>query len=252
MSETASGAEPLVPNATMIPVYIMGKKYMVPAELTIMKAIEYAGYQLIRGCGCRGGVCGACSTVYRKAGDYKIYTGLACQTVIEPDMYLAQIPFYPALRADYDYAGIEPAAESVHALYPELFRCVACNACTKVCPMDVQVMDYIAHLKRGDILGAAEISFDCIQCGLCASRCMGELPQYHIAQLARRLAGGKIKPGAAHAREMIENIAADKYDEAVKELKKLPLDELKKIYQEREQEPTMAEEDWRPKSNVGL
>ena len=252
MSDTGTSAEPLVPDMKMIPVYIMGKKYMVPAELTIMKAIEYAGYQLVRGCGCRGGVCGACSTVYRKAGDYKIYTGLACQTVIEPDMYLAQIPFYPALRAQFDYQEIAPEAEAVFALYPELFRCVACNACTKVCPMDVQVMDYIAHLKRGDILGAAEISFDCIQCGLCASRCMGELPQYHIAQLARRLAGGKIKPRAAHARKMIENIAADKYDEAVKELKKMPLDELKKIYQEREQEPTMAEDDWRPKSNVGL
>jgi len=236
----------------MIPVYIMGKKYMVPAELTIMKAIEYAGYQMIRGCGCRGGVCGACSTVYRKAGDYKIYTGLACQTVVEPDMYLAQIPFYPANRAIYDYAVIDATPEAVYALYPELFRCVACNACTKVCPMDVEVMDYIAHMKRGDILGAAEISFDCIQCGLCASRCMGELPQYHIAQLARRLAGGKLTPRAEHAGKMVENIESGKYEKSLGELKEMPLDDLKKIYQEREQEPTMADEDWRPESNVGL
>ena len=55
MAETATEVE-------MIPVYIMGKQYMVPEALTIMKAIEYAGYQFIRGCGCRGGVCGACST----------------------------------------------------------------------------------------------------------------------------------------------------------------------------------------------
>ena len=39
-------------------IYIQGKKYEVPAGLTIMKSIEYAGYQIKRGCGCRGGVCG--------------------------------------------------------------------------------------------------------------------------------------------------------------------------------------------------
>ena len=86
-------------GAQTIPIYIMGKRYDVPETLTIMKAMEHAGYQYIRGCGCRGGVCGACATVYRKAGDYKIYTGLACQTVVEPEMHLTQIPFFPANRA---------------------------------------------------------------------------------------------------------------------------------------------------------
>ncbi|NQT05294.1 MAG: 2Fe-2S iron-sulfur cluster binding domain-containing protein, partial [Dehalococcoidia bacterium] len=86
-------------KAKLIPVYVMGKRYMVPETLTIMKALEYAGYRFIRGCGCRGGICGACATVYRKPGDYHIRVGLACQTVVEPDMYLTQIPFYPANRA---------------------------------------------------------------------------------------------------------------------------------------------------------
>ena len=104
--------------AKTIPIYIMGKKYEVPETLTIMKAMEHSGYQYIRGCGCRGGVCGACATVYRKAGDYKIYTGLACQTVVEPEMYLTQIPFYPANRAVFDYASAEPTAETVFQLYP--------------------------------------------------------------------------------------------------------------------------------------
>ena len=40
----------------MIPIYVMGKRYEVPLGLTIMKALEYSGYQLTRGCGCRGGV----------------------------------------------------------------------------------------------------------------------------------------------------------------------------------------------------
>ena len=35
----------------MVNVYFFGKKYSVPAELTIMTAMEYAGYTLKRGCG---------------------------------------------------------------------------------------------------------------------------------------------------------------------------------------------------------
>jgi len=241
-------------EASMIPVFIMGKRYEVPESLTIMKAMEHAGYRFIRGCGCRGGICGACSTVYRREGDYKIYTGLACQTVAEPGMHLTQLPFYPALRQAYDYAAVAATAETVHQLYPELFRCVACNACTKVCPMDVEVLDYVSALKRGDLQAATRISFDCIQCGLCASRCFAEMPQYHIAQLARRLYGGKLAPRAEHLARMVADIADGRYDPAIREVMAMdPEGEaIRKLYTEREQEPVMADESWRPKSNVGL
>jgi succinate dehydrogenase/fumarate reductase-like Fe-S protein len=238
--------------ARTVPIYIMGKKYEVPDALTIMKAMEYAGYQFIRGCGCRGGVCGACATVYRKAGDYKIYTGLACQTVVEPDMYLTQIPFYPANRAGYDYETAEPTPETVYKLYPELFRCVACNACTKVCPMDVEVLDYVSALKRGDLKAAAEISFDCIQCGLCASRCMGEMAQYHIAQLARRLQGGKLAPKAMHLEKMCGDIEGGAFTGLLGDLKSMSVDELKKVYTAREMEPHMGADEWTPASSHGL
>jgi Fe-S oxidoreductase len=232
-----------------VPIYIMGKRYEVPEALTIMKAMEYAGYQYIRGCGCRGGVCGACATVYRKAGDYKIYTGLACQTVVEPEMYLTQIPFYPANRAGYDFEAAEPTPETIFQLYPELFRCVACNNCTKVCPMDVEVLDYVSALKQGKIKEATEISFDCIQCGLCASRCMGEMAQYHVAQLARRLYGGKLAPKAEHLEKMVEAIDGGTFTDPLAKAKALSPDELKKAYTEREMEPAMSDEGWRPESD---
>lgn len=236
----------------MIPVFIMGKRYEVPETLTIMKAMEYAGFKFIRGCGCRGGICGACATVYRKAGDYKLYSGLACQTVVEPNMYLTQIPFYPANRAVFDFSQIKPVPEDIFKLYPEIFRCVACNSCTKVCPMDVEVMDVIAHLKRGDIAKAAEMSFSCIQCGLCASRCMGELPQYHIAQLARRIYGSLIAPRAKHLQEAVKAIESGKYEECLRDLMKKSDAELRKIYQEREMEPEMTGEEWTPKDKKCL
>ena len=59
----------------MVNVFVMGKKYEVPASLTIMKALEYAGYKLVRGCGCRNGFCGACATIYRIKGDRELHTG---------------------------------------------------------------------------------------------------------------------------------------------------------------------------------
>jgi formate hydrogenlyase subunit 6/NADH:ubiquinone oxidoreductase subunit I len=238
--------------ADTIPIYIMGKRYDVPSTLTIMKALEYAGYQYIRGCGCRGGICGACATVFRRSGDYKIYTGLACQTVVEPEMYLTQIPFYPANRASYDYEEAEPTAETVYKLYPELFRCVACNSCTKVCPMDVEVLDYVSALKRGDLQAATEISFDCIQCGLCASRCMGEMSQYHVAQLARRLHGGKLAPKAEHLATMVDAIEAGNFSDPIDKAKAMDIEELKKAYTEREMEPHMADESWRPSDGFAL
>ena len=32
-----------------VPIFIMGKRYEVPSSITIQKALEYAGYQLISG-----------------------------------------------------------------------------------------------------------------------------------------------------------------------------------------------------------
>ena len=66
-----------------ITVYIMGKGCKVPEDQTIMGAIEYAGYQLIRGVGCREGFCGSCATIYRLPGDYKFHMAPACSTIVE-------------------------------------------------------------------------------------------------------------------------------------------------------------------------
>ena len=70
----------------MVNVFLYGKKYQVPADLTIMEAMEYAGYKLVRGVGCRNGFCGACATVYRIKGDRELKVGLACQTKVEDNM----------------------------------------------------------------------------------------------------------------------------------------------------------------------
>ncbi len=221
----------------LVPIYIMGKKYMVPPTLTIMKALEYSGYQLIRGVGCRGGFCGACATVYRLPGDYRLQIGLACQTVVQPGMYLAQIPFFPAQRAAYRLDELEPTFQTVFTLYPELMRCLSCGTCTKACPQDIDVKQYMADAMRGDIHAVADRSFDCIMCGLCAARCPAEEAQYNIAILCRRLYGKYLAPKAEHLAERVREIEEGKWDAALEELKSLSEEELRKRYNERDIEP---------------
>jgi len=187
-------------DAPLVPIFIMGKRYMVPESLTIQKALEYAGYQLIRGCGCRGGICGACGTVYRFPGSFKIEVGLACQTLVQPNMYITQIPFFPANKTVYDLEQLEPSGGTIADLYPELMKCMGCNTCTKSCPMDIDVMSYVAAALKGDIAKAAELSFSCVMCGLCTARCPAELAQYNIGILSRRLYGKYVAPKSSRER----------------------------------------------------
>lgn len=219
-------------NARMIDIYIMGKKYQVPETLTILKAIEFSGYQFIRGCGCRGGICGACGTVYRTTGDYKLKSGLACQTVVEPEMYLTQIPFYPANKAVYDIEELEPTAETLIEYYPELLRCMGCNACSKVCPQDLETMEFMSAAMKGELERVAELSFECLMCGLCASRCPGENVQYNIGILARRLYARHLMPKAPDLKKRVEEILDGMYDEELKKLVNADDKELKRRYKE--------------------
>jgi succinate dehydrogenase/fumarate reductase-like Fe-S protein len=220
-----------------IPIYIMGKRYDVPHSLTIMKAMEWAGYTLVRGAGCRGGFCGACATVYRIKDDPKLYFGLACQTIARPEMYLVQIPFFPARRAEYDITKIKPEAGTLFKRYPELLRCLGCGTCTKTCPQELDVKGYMAAAMRGDIAAVANMSFDCIMCGLCSARCPAEEPQYNIAILSRRLYGRYMALRSAHLEKRVAELQGGAYQDELNGLKGMSLDELKQQYKARVIEP---------------
>lgn len=218
----------------LVTVNIMGKAYKVPAEATIMGAIEYAGYQIKRGAGCREGFCGACATVFRLPGDYKIYTGLACTTLVQDGMFLAQLPFIPAEKPVYDINSVNPNVTAFQKFYPEIFRCVACNTCTKACPQDLQVMDYIQAAIRGDIEQVMDLAYDCLSCGLCAIRCPAEIVQFNVGILGRRLYGKYLAPRSPELDARYKEIEKGVYNKEYKELESMSFEKLKKKYYERD------------------
>jgi succinate dehydrogenase/fumarate reductase-like Fe-S protein len=220
-------------NKAEVEVFIMGKSYKVPAGLTIMKALEYAGYRYIRGSGCRAGFCGACSTVYRIEDEQKLGFDLACQKVVEDKMYLVQLPFVPAAKAEYDVNKVEANESTLITMYPEVARCVSCNTCTKSCPQDIETMKYIQMAVRGDIGKCAELSFDCIQCGLCAMRCPADIKHYHVSQLARRLRGKYIDPKSKNLTKRLSEIENRKFDDDLTKLMKMDKKEITNLYKNR-------------------
>jgi succinate dehydrogenase/fumarate reductase-like Fe-S protein len=218
----------------MIDIYIMGKRYEVPEGLTIQDALEYAGYKLIRGVGCRSGFCGACATIYRLKGDPELKYCLACQTTVEPGMYLVQLPSFPAEKPIYNIEELEPTVEQVLKVYPDITKCLGCNTCTKSCPQDIDVMWYISDVLRGDITAAAERSFDCVMCGLCAARCPAGLVQYNIALLCRRLYGRYLAPKSQHLEQRVAEIESGNFDAELAALKGMDVAELRRRYDERD------------------
>ena len=217
----------------MVNVYLMGKKYTVPSSLTIMGAMEYAGYQLVRGCGCRCGFCGACATIYRIKGDRELRVCLACQTKVENDMYVATLPFFPLVKQVYDIEKVSPEEQVMMQLYPEIYSCIGCNACTKACPQGLNVMQYIAYAQRGELEKCAEASFDCVMCGICSSRCPAGITHPQVALLARRLTGKYLAPKSAHLEERVQEIEHGDSKELIKKLMNKPIDELKELYNQR-------------------
>jgi len=218
----------------MANVYFDGKHYQVPSDLTIMTAMEYAGYQLVRGCGCRHGFCGACGAIYRLKGETRPHFSLACQTKVEEGMYVATLPFFPLNNKNYNIEETKPTDQVMMEIFPEIYACVGCNACTKSCSRGLNTMQYIAYAKRGDYEKCATASFDCVACGICSARCPANISHCLVGLLARRLTGKYIMPPADHTAKRAIDIAAGKFDADMATLMAKPKEEIKELYDNRE------------------
>ncbi|MCI7766636.1 MAG: 2Fe-2S iron-sulfur cluster-binding protein [Oscillospiraceae bacterium] len=218
----------------MVNIYLFGKQYSVPASLTIMKAMEYAGYQLIRGCGCRNGFCGACATIYRIKGEQELKTCLACQTQVQEGMYIATLPFFPLVKQIYDINTIPTTQAVMMQLYPEIYACVGCNACTKACTQKLNVMQYIAYAQRGEFDKCADESFDCVMCGVCSSRCPAGISHPQVGMLARRINGKYLQPKSQHLEDRVKEIHNGDFKAFLDELMAMSDEQMQEKYNNRD------------------
>jgi heterodisulfide reductase subunit C len=95
-------------------------------------------------------------------------------------------------------------------------------------------MRYIAAAQRGDIAKVADLSFDCLMCGLCASRCPAEIVQYNVAILARRLYARHLVHPAAHLAVRVQEIESGVCEADLDAMVAASDVELKRLYAARE------------------
>ena len=151
-------------------------------------------------------------------------------------MTLTQIPSVPAEKAIYDIGKLKPNVSAIQQTYPVVFRCVACNTCTRSCPQDIRVMDYVQAAKRGDIAEIVDLSYYCVACGLCMLRCPAEITQPLVATLAKRLYGRYLSKKSPELTERVEAITAGRYEAEYVELMALNRDTLSQRYYARDSE----------------
>ena len=97
-------------------------------------------------------------------------------------MYVATLPFFPLVKEGLRHRKGQAHDEQIMMqLYPEIYSCVGCNACTKACSQGLNVMQYIAYAQRGEYEKCAEESFDCVMCGICSSRCPAGISHPQVA-----------------------------------------------------------------------
>jgi heterodisulfide reductase subunit C len=152
--------------------------------------------------------------------------------VIEPDIYLVQLPFVPANKAIYTIKNVPANDSNIIKLYPELMRCLQCNTCTKSCPMELDVMNYVAAAMRGGLKEVVELSMECVMCGMCAARCPAELTPFNIALLIRRMYGKHLIPPSPQLAQRLKEIREGKFEEELNQLKESNQTELQERYKE--------------------
>jgi ferredoxin len=172
----------------------------------------YTGHHLTRGVGCMGGACGACATVFRRAGDFALNVGLGCQMRVEEGMSFTLTPYYPAPEPGWRMEEVTHHREELFLHFPEALNCRNCNACNKVCPIDIDIKGAVRDAVRGDFAAAADKAEPCIMCGLCVSRCIAEMAPNKIALYARRTYATFEAPQGTHLEARMADVKSGRWE----------------------------------------
>lgn len=231
-----------IPSVASIHIRLDDTPYQVSPGRTILAALEEVGVHFVRSVGCRGGVCGACTVLYRRPGCHELITGLMCQDEVQDGMELLSLPYIPQRKSRHTLTLPEGDTPAYHVLtlYPEVNNCVMCGECRRLCPVGIDVMDLVGMIKRGDLRAAAQASFTCIQCQVCVLRCPSSISQPNAALAARRVYGRFQAPPAEHLTKSLENIEKPRYRMLFRTLRRMDAVTFQALYQRREREPDDA------------
>ena len=239
----------------LVTIILDGNAHHVSSGRTILVALEGADLHFVRGVGCRGGVCGACTVLYRLQGQHELVAGLMCQDEVQDGMEILSLPYIPQKKATYDLTLPSGSRPEYHVLtlYPEVNHCVMCGECTRLCPVGIDVMAFVGMIKRGDLRGAAKASFTCVQCQICVLRCPSSISQPNAALAARRFHGRFLDAPAEHLAKSLEKLATGRYPSLFRRLRRMETIEFQALYQRREREPNDAPPGtWLPKDRTLL
>ncbi|MHB8482317.1 MAG: 4Fe-4S dicluster domain-containing protein [Nitrospiria bacterium] len=170
----------------MVNVEISGRKHQVPAGITAVKAVWYTGQAVTRGIGCLGGVCGACSILYRIRGNHELQYGLGCQLVVEEGMSFSFAPHIPSSKATYHLEEIKDPKQELVKYYPEAALCRNCNTCTEACPQGIDVRSNIWRAVFGEFKQVMDETLNCVMCSLCIPVCIADISPNLVFLYARR------------------------------------------------------------------
>ena len=210
----------------MVTVEIEGKPFQVPAGVTLMNAMWYAGKDVIRGAGCLGGFCGACATYYRTKDDPKVKTCLACSKAVEDGMSFSFMPAFPARKAIYNLSELKDPKQDLFELYPEAPLCRNCDACTQACPQKINVREGVWKAVFGDFEAVSEMFMDCVMCGMCAPVCIADIAPSLVAVYASRAHGAHYMEKPEGLSTRIKKISDGDYQEEWDRILQLSDDEL--------------------------
>jgi succinate dehydrogenase/fumarate reductase-like Fe-S protein len=220
-TEQASAIQP-----QMVTVEIEGKPFQVPAGVTLIKAMWYAGKEVLRGAGCLGGFCGACATYYRTKDDPKVKTGLACSMAVEDGMSFSFMPAFPARKAIYNLPELKDPKQDLFEFYPEAPLCRNCNACTEACPQKIDVREGVWKAVFGDFKAVSDMFMDCVMCGMCAPVCIADIAPNLVAVYASRAQGVHFTEKPEGLSTRIKEISDGNYREEWDRILQLSDDEL--------------------------
>jgi ferredoxin len=206
-------------------VTLAGVPHQVPEGVTVLQAMWYAGIPVLRGVGCLGGACGACTTTYTLPNAMAPKTGLGCQISVVEGMGINLYPIDAPVKPTYRMAELDDPAESLFTIYPETRRCTLCDACTSVCPQDIPVRATVRQMMNKQFDEVAKAFDECVNCNFCTMVCEVNIAPNLLGMYARK-AVAKAAPSSEELKRGMDRVSSGDDADAWAELLALSGDEL--------------------------